>query len=463
MFDRLFNPNSVAIVGASSNPEKIGYAVIKNMVESGFSGSIFPVNLNAATILKLKAYRTLKSIGMSPDIVIIAVPSAAVPEEIRNCVELKVPYAVIIPGGFSETGSEGQKLENEIRRIIAGSATRVIGPNTVGVYFPHSKVNTALTPPDRVSFPPAGSIAFVSQSGALGLLTMDSISEYGVGISAFVSLGNKLDVNEIEMLKYFSEDGNTKSIALYLEDIDQGREFYSVARNVNAIKPIVVLKSGRSEASAKAASLHTGAMASDDRVIDGMLKQGGITRAYNETELLDYARTLAYGKPFPGRNIAVITTAGGVGVITTDLISSRINGVGLSMATISRDAEERIKVEIVSFGSAKNPIDLTADGSIRAYEKVLEILMKEESVDAIVAYALPQTPKMNLEIVDAIARHVNDGKTVVVGAIGSLLAKELIVEFERRKIPAFPSIDRAVKSLKVLHDYGKYLHERGRT
>ncbi len=461
LFEKFFNPEAVAVVGASNNPVKIGYAIMRNLISSGYAGKIYPVNRNPGDILGIHSYQSLTDINRSVDLAVITVPAASVFDEVKECVSLKVPYVIIIPGGFSETGESGREVEKSIKNLIKGSHTRLIGPNTVGVYFPHTKLNTALTPPERVSFPVAGDIAFISQSGALGLLTMDSISEYGIGISAFVNIGNKIDVDENEFLEYFNQDARTKAIAIYLESMDNGRRFYELLRAINRVKPTVVLKSGRTEASAKAASLHTGALASNDRIVDGMLRQAGAARAYNEVELLDYSRVLAYSKPFAGERIAVVTTAGGVGVITSDYVSSRSHGIGLHMATLSEDTKAEIRKQIVSFGSAENPVDLTADGDIPSYEKVLGLLQKDRGVDAIIAYALPQTPKMNMEVVEVISRLSAADKPILVGVIGSKLGKELLVEFERARIPAFPSIERVVKSLKVLHERGIYLKSRG--
>lgn len=461
MFEKLFNPASVAIVGASQNPVKIGYAIMKNLISSGYNGKIYPVNRNPGDILGIHSFQSLSEIDGMVDLVVIAVPASSVVSEVEECVKMEIPYVVIIPGGFSETGDTGKKVEEEIKIMIKGSKTRIIGPNTVGVYFPHTRLNTALTPPDRVSFPKAGDIAFVSQSGALGLLTMDSISEFGIGISAFVNIGNRIDIDENELLEYFSEDPKTKAIALYLESIEKGRKFYELLRRINRIKPIVMLKSGRTEASAKAASLHTGALASNDKIVDGMVRQAGVTRAYDEIELLDYSRVLAYSKPFSGNRIAVVTTAGGVGVITSDYISSVRHGIGLQMASLSPDTKAEIRREIVSFGSVENPVDLTADGDISSYRNVLSALDRDDNVDAIIAYALPQTPKMGTGIVEAISKGSATHKPIVVGVIGSKLGKELLIEFEREKIPAYPSIERVVKSLRALHDYGKYFDSRG--
>lgn len=460
LFDSLFNPNSVAVIGASSDETKIGNVVMRNLIEAGFEGNIYPVNPRYDEILGLKSYPSLSSIGDEIDIAVITLPAKYTLEIVKECIENKVKFVIEIAGGFSETGDEGRELQKELEKLIRHSGMRVIGPNTVGVYFPHSKVNTALTPPERVEFPPKGDVAFISQSGALGLLTMDAISEYKMGISAFVNLGNRIDVNEEELLDYFLEDKSTRSIVIYLESIPDGKKFYDKLKKVNYEKPVVILKAGRTVESAKAASLHTGAMATNDNVLSGALKQAGVVRAYNETELLDFGKALAYQRPITGKNIAVITTAGGVGVITADYISSNETGPRLNLAPLSDDVKSLIKNYIVPFGSSENPIDITADGSIKDYENVLGVLSKEKTVDAIIAYALPQTPKMDVSLVEVI-EHFSGKKPIVVGVIGFKMAKQMLVELEKRKIPAYPSIYRTVKATKVLYAYGSYLKRRG--
>jgi acyl-CoA synthetase (NDP forming) len=456
VFDKLVNAKSVAVVGASENPMKIGYAIMKNLVEGQYNGEIYPVNKSAKTILNLQSYSSLSDIGKAVDLCVIAVPASLSVDVVREAIKCNIPFIVLIPGGFSEIGEEGKQLEEKIMSIIKNSGTRVIGPNTVGIYFPHSNLNTALTPPDRVSFPKPGSISFISQSGALGLLTMDSISELGIGISAFINLGNRIDVDEIELIKYFKNDPKTKSIAIYLESVHNGREFYETLKEVNRVKPIVVLKSGRTASSARAASLHTGAMGTDDRIFQGMLRQAGVARAYNEVELIDYARVLSYSPLPDGKNVAIVTTAGGVGVITSDYISATEHGMGLNMASLSSDTKDKIKGSIISFGSAENPVDLTADGSIEAYDSVLSALQEDDNVNIIVSYALPQTPKMNMGIVDVISKYSHAKKPVIVGVIGSKLGTDLIREFEKRQIPAFPSIERVVNSVRALYDYSLF-------
>ena len=456
MFDDLFSPASIAIIGASMDENKIGNVILRNLVSSGFSGRIYPVNPSYSAIMDLKCYPSVKDIGDPTSIAVIVLPAHVVPQTVEDCISAGVKFLIIISGGFAETGLEGEKLSDRILSLIRNSGTRLIGPNTVGLYLPYSNINTTLTSYSRVSFPPPGNIGFISQSGALGLLTMDAISEYGIGISAFINLGNRLDVDETEFLDFFESDSRTGSVAIYMESVADGRSFYERIRRFNSRKPLVILKAGRTEQSAMAASLHTGAMASNDSIFNGMLSQAGSVRAYDETELIDYARVLAYSKQMTGNRIAVLTTAGGVGVISTDYISDSRSIKPLQMARLSENTKDQIRKVIVPYGSAQNPIDLTADGSVNDYDRVLEILMRDDDVDAVLVYALPQTPKMDIGVVDVVEKHVKAGKPIVVGVLGYKIAKQLLVEFERRKIPAYPSVHRSVKSLGALYEYSVF-------
>ena len=456
MFDDLFSPASIAIIGASMDENKIGNVILRNLVSSGFSGRVYPVNPSYSEIMDLKCYPSVKEIGDPTSIAVIVLPAHVVPQTVEDCISAGVKFLIIISGGFAETGLEGEKLSDRILSLIRNSGTRLIGPNTVGLYLPYSNINTTLTSYSRVSFPPPGNIGFISQSGALGLLTMDAISEYGIGISAFINLGNRLDVDETEFLDFFESDSRTGSVAIYMESVADGRSFYERIRRFNSRKPLVILKAGRTEQSAMAASLHTGAMASNDSIFNGMLSQAGSVRAYDETELIDYARVLAYSKQMTGNRIAVLTTAGGVGVISTDYISDSRSIKPLQMARLSENTKDQIRKVIVPYGSAQNPIDLTADGSVSDYDRVLEILMRDDDVDAVLVYALPQTPKMDIGVVDVVEKHIKAGKPIVVGVLGYKIAKQLLVEFERRKIPAYPSVHRSVKSLGALYEYSVF-------
>lgn len=461
MFESLRNPGTVAVVGASPDKRKIGNAVLENLVNTGFKGKIFPVNPSCTEIFGLKCYASLDQLEKGIDLVIVALPAKTSVEVLDQCVKNSSKFVIIVAGGFSELGSEGKKLEEQIKVKIKGSNTRVIGPNTVGLLFPHSELNTALTPSDRLFYPGKGEVAFISQSGALGLLVMDAITEFDMGVSGFVNIGNRSDVTEVDLIEMFSEDPFTKSIVLYLESISDGEKFYETVKRISPRKPIVVLKTGRSSEASKAAAFHTGALASDDRVLDGVLKQAGVVRAFDEMELLDYGKVLAYQPPLKGNRIAVVTTAGGVGVVTTDIMTGSTSGIELKMAKLSEDEQRELRKYVLPIASVSNPIDLTADGSNESYDTILDVLSKSENVDGIIAYALPQTPKIDLGIVKSLKR-ASQNKPLVAGVIGNRLAKEVLKELESARIPAYPTIRRTVSATNALYEYGKYrsrLHE----
>ncbi len=457
MFDKLISPDSIAVVGASSHPNKIGYVVLENLKNNGYGGRIYPVNPKGGQILGFKVYPSINDVPEKVDLSVITLP-AEVTVKIFEDVAKKSKFIIPIAGGFGETGKEGKERERKILEIARKYNARIIGPNTVGIYIPSTGVNTALVVPERSRFPDDGDIAFITQSGALGLLTMDSVSMYNVGFSSFINLGNRVDVNENELLQYFGEDEKSKVIIMYIESFANGREFMRIAKNVSRKKPIVVLKAGRTKRGGKAASLHTGALGGSDAVADGAFKQCGVIRAYDEIELVDYARALAYGKPIEGDRIAVVTSAGGVGVVTTDYIESEVRGIGMKMAELSDEIKRRIREEVVPFASVENPVDMTAQASDDDYDGVLAALNDDPNVDAILVYALFQTPLISEKLVDIITKWHREGdKPIVVGTIGSEFALRMMRKFEDNKVPVYPSIERSVKALRVLRDRAKLL------
>jgi len=461
MFDKLISPESIAVVGASSHPNKIGYVVLENLKNNGYRGRIYPVNPKGGEILGFKVYPSINDVPERVDLSIITLP-AEVTVKVFEDVAKKSKFIIPIAGGFGETGKEGKERERKILEIARKYNARIIGPNTVGIYVPSTGVNTALVVPERSRFPRDGDIAFITQSGALGLLTMDSVSMYNVGFSSFINLGNRVDVNENELLQYFGEDGKSKVVIMYIESFANGREFMRIARNVSRKKPIVVLKAGRTKRGSRAASLHTGALGGSDAVADGAFRQCGVIRAYDEIELVDYARALAYGKPIKGDRIAVVTSAGGVGVVTTDYIESEVRGIGMKMAELSEEVKREIREEVVPFASVENPVDMTAQASDDDYDGVLAALNKDPNVDAILVYALFQTPLISEKLVDIITKwHRKGDKPIVVGTIGSEFALRMMRKFEENKVPVYPSIERSVKALRVLRDRAKLLEYLG--
>jgi acyl-CoA synthetase (NDP forming) len=459
MLSELFNPRSIAVIGASPDENKMGNVILKNLISEKYEGEIYPINPKISEILGLKCYKNLGEINKKVDLAVIALRAEAVPESIKECVDFGVKFIIPIAGGFSETGKEGELREKKIKEYLKKGSSRVIGPNTVGIYIPGSKVNTALTTPDKITYPKDGSLAFITQSGALGLLTMDSFADFNVGFSAFVNLGNRIDIDENELLTYFSTDQKTKAILFYIETFKNGRAFTELARDVITKKPVVVLKAGRTNQGAKAASLHTGALGGDDRIIDGIFKQSGIIRAYSETELIDYGRALAYQTPLLGDRLAILTTAGGAGVVSTDYVTATVNGIGLKMAELKQETKQQIKSIIAPFASAENPIDLTASGGDQQYNGILKLLNKDDTVDGIIVYALFQTKYITENIIEIIRENI-EFKPIIVGVIGGEYSRAMLRKFEDCNIPTYPNIERTVKAMKVLYIRGNYLTRR---
>ena len=457
-----FDPKSIAVIGVSRNPNKVGSIIFKHLTESGLK--LYPINPKMNEFMGYKSYPNIKEVPDEIDLAIIAVPAPAVSQVLKDCVDKGVKAVVVISAGFGETGEEGKRLEEALKEIIKGTGTRVIGPNCLGIYVPGKKLDALFTVREKSPRPPDGSFAYISQSGAAGVAFMDYAAHYGVGISAFVSIGNKMDVSEVELLEYFGDDEKTKAIALYLESIKDGRKFFEVAKEVSKKKPIVVLKGGRTSRGATAAALHTGSLAGSDAVVNGAFKQAGIIRAYDEEEIIDFARVLAYQKPMKGPNVVVVTSGGGYGVIATDYIESQYGdrGVGLKMADLTQETKETLREILVPYASVNNPVDMTADVTDEQYDKTLEIVNKDPNVDGILCLALFQTPFVTEKLVDIVEKWSKKGeKPMVVVSIGGTYTQNMIKEMEKRQIAVYPSIWRGVKALRTLYERGKYLKRVG--
>jgi len=462
--DAFFAPRTVAVVGASRDPTKIGHLVLQYLLES--EARVFPVNPSASEILGQPCYPDLASIPAEVDLAVLAVPAPATVTMVRECVKKGVRAIIAQASGFGETGEEGRRLEREIKEILAaapgGRRPRLLGPNTLGVYVPARRLDTTFTVRERSPRPGPGDIAFISQSGATAVCIMEAAASMGVGLSAFVGIGNKLDVDENELLDYFAADPSTRAIAMYLESFSDGRGFLERCRRITPRKPVVVLKAGRSASGAKAAALHTGSLAGSDRVVEGALRQVGACRAYDEEELVDLARALGHGRPLAGKRVAVLTTAGGLGVILTDLLESPDRGAGLELATISEQGKARLRSLLVPFASVHNPIDLTANASNEHYAASLEVLEAEEGVDAILCVMQFQSPYVD----DRLARTIVDWfhcgpKPMVVVSIGGELSQRGLRQVVEAGVPAYPSLWRAARALAALYERGRYLARCG--
>jgi len=316
--EALFRPKSIAVIGASEKPGKIGHAIMRNLVEYGYEGKIYPVNIKGVEIRVgnrvFKSYRSILDVPDEVDMAIIVVPAKFVPGVVEEAGKKGVKVLPIISSGFGELGPEGKKVEEQLVKTARKYGMRILGPNIFGVVYTPEKLNATFGPTDVLP----GPLALISQSGALGIALMGWTILEKVGLSAVVSVGNKSDIDDADLLEFFKEDENTKAILIYMEGVKDGRRFLEVAKQVSKVKPIVVIKAGRSERGAKAAASHTGSLAGSDKIYDAAFKQAGIIRAYTIGEAFDYARTLSNLPEPGGENLVIITNGGGIGVMATD-------------------------------------------------------------------------------------------------------------------------------------------------
>jgi acetyl coenzyme A synthetase (ADP forming)-like protein len=451
-----FKPKTVAVIGVSRQPRKFGHVIFKNFKDSEFKGKVFPVNPKAEAILGTKAYASVNEIPDEVDLAVIAVPAAVVPSVIDECLSKGVKAAVIISGGFKEIGDEGAKLEQEIQTKIKGKTLRLIGPNCIGVFDPTSHVDTLFLPTYKLRRPKRGSIAFISQSGAFGSAVLDWAASQEIGISKFISIGNKADVDEVDLLNYLSEDPLTKCITLYVESIDQGRKFLEAASKVLCRKPIVVLKGGVTKAGARAAMSHTGSLAGSAKIYEGAFKGAGVIQALTVDELFDYARALAY-QPVPKENgLAIVTNGGGFGVISSDEASRQ----GLNLSDFSQSTIVTVKASLPDYALPHNPLDLVGDADVQRYRVALDAVSADASVGIILVIVLLQTSFIESDVVDAISEaNVASGKPIIVCTIGGDFTQILGKMLEDDRIPSYPTPERAVKAISALIRYGKILSD----
>ncbi|MBS7643119.1 CoA-binding protein [Candidatus Bathyarchaeota archaeon] len=450
-----FQPKSVAIIGASRNPTKSGYVVLENFVKFGYEGRVYPINPEADEILGVKAYPNVKDVPDEIDLAVIVLSAPAVPQVMRDCAEKHVKCAVIISGGFGEVGEEGMKREREVKEIIQKSGIRVIGPNCMGVVDTSTMVNTMFLPAKHFSKPERGNIGFISQSGAFGLTMIDYLASEGIGISKFASYGNKIDVSESELLEYFSQDPETKVILMYVEAIDNGQKFIEVAKKVTKLKPVVALKAGRTAAGSKAVISHTGALSGAYTIYKGAFSQAGIIHADNVQELVDIGKAFSYQPYAKGNRIAIITGGGGYGVIASDSCET----LGLQVANLEDKTIENMRMSFPPHYVVKNPVDLTGDASEGDYKTALALTLEDKNVDGVIMIILFQVPRLEETIVDAISETTSrlHDKPVIVSSIGGEYTKKMVRKLEARKIPVYPTPERAVRAMAALVEYGTYV------
>ena len=472
-----FEPRSVAVVGASRKVTKAGHIIFKNFVDNKrrgvFKGELYPVNPHEQTILGYKCYPSITEIDEEIELVVIVVPAEVVPKVMKESAAKGVKAAVIISAGFGEVGNH--ELEEKVKVIAKNAGIRVLGPNCLGVYDSHTGVDMLFLPETKTIItgdkvvatprPMSGHITIVTQSGAFGAAALDYLTGKQLGISKFVSFGNKCDVDESEMLSYLLHDDTTRVILLYAESIDAGRKFMEVARKVTMKKPVVALKSGKTKAGARAAMSHTGAIAGSDEIYDSVFTQVGIMRARDMEEFFDMGKALAFQPPATGKNVAVITDAGGPGIMAVDECVSR----GLNVQKFSKETNQKFEElkregKIPLFATNLNPVDLTGSATSKMFEYGTKILLEDPEVHGIIVLGLHHLPALQEDFIDRVANlSKNYTKPMVACDIGETeMALYIRSRFDKFGIPAYFSPEDAARAMVALVNYGIYLRKCGR-
>ena len=448
MLDALFNPRSIAVIGASQDPKKVGHAVLYNLLRHHFGGRLCPINPSGGEILGLKAYPAVSAIGDSDntDLAVIAVPARIVPGSLRECAAAGIKAAVILSAGFKEAGKEGNRLEEEIRTISKEQAIRLLGPNCLGLINTANSMNSTFA----ADMLPRGSIAFFSQSGAMGIAIMDWAIGNEIGFSKFISLGNKADLSEIDFIEYFMNDPDTDLILGYLEDVVDGKRFMEVAKKATKVKPVILLKSGGTEAGARAASSHTGALAGSDIAFDAAFRQTGIMRAQGVQDLFDTALAFAEGKIPAGNGLLVITNAGGPGIIAADTAER----LGIKLPFMTRESIASMALNLPPNATVFNPVDVIGDATAERFATVLEQAARDPNVNGILVILTPQAMTDTENTADVIiATSRTTDKPIIASFMGEARVRTAVKKLKDAKIPNFSYPELAVKAFKRLSDH----------
>ena len=462
--DFLFYPRSVAVIGASHVPGKVGNAIMRS-ITLRFSGKVYAVNVKGGEIevngRKFKVYRSIKEVPDEVDVAVIAVPAKFVPNVIDECGEKGVKGAIVISAGFKEAGRAD--LEEELVKRARKWGIRVVGPNCLGVTNLENGFDCNFNPPERQARPPFGKVAFMSQSGAFGAAILDWAARERIGMSKFISLGNMADLDESDFMEYLGEDEKTGVITGYIEGVKDGRKFFETAKRVTLKKPVVILKSGRTEAGAKAAASHTGSLAGSYAIYRAAFAQTGVLEATTMRQLFNYAKALAMQKPAKGDRVAIVTNGGGAGVMMSDGLLER----GLKMAELSdetiRKFEDDIKAgKLPAHMAYRNPIDVIGDAPSSRYEIAMRYALEDPNVDILVVIALFQSPALDEGIIDAMERMKAYGKPIVFVAPGGDFPHKMARNIELRGIPVYETTEDAVDAVYALVKYGQWLKENGK-
>ena len=447
---KLFEPRSIAIIGASTNPNKVGYKILNNIVSVGFLGKIYPINPGAEEILGQKVYSSLEEIPGEVDMASIVLPAKLVFEALKACAKKNIKVVTIISSGFSEVGNLEE--ERKIHSFAIEHGIRILGPNIFGHYSAKVSLNATFGPTNI----PNGNVAIITQSGALGVAMIGKTAVQNIGLSSIISVGNKSDIDEADLVEYLVEQDDTKSILMYIEGIQKGERLVKVLKEATKKKPIIVIKSGRSKRGAIAAASHTGSLAGADEIFDAIMRQCGVLRAENIQQALDWCKYLSTAPIPTGENTVIITNGGGVGVLTTDACEKyniRLFEDTQYLNTLFSDVTH-------GFGSTKNPIDLTGEASSAEYEHALNVALKDKQIKSVLALFC-ETAMIDAESLTSMIRAIykkyeKNKKPIIFSIFGGEMTERVITELSKENIPVFRDVYDAVSCLGV--SYTQFRH-----
>lgn len=444
--EQFFNPKSIAVIGASDKPDSIGHTLVQNLIDGGYDGEILPVNPHLEEVHGLKAYRAITDAPPFTDLAIVAVPIAMTPEVVRQCVRAGTRGVIIIAAGGRELGEEGRLIEEQISGAFEGSGLRIIGPNCLGVIRPARKLNASFIP----GMPAHGIIGFISQSGAIGTASLDRAAMGNVGFSHFISIGSMLDVDFGDMIDYLGNDGNVKAILIYMENLTNTRKFMSAARAVSRIKPIIVLKAGKSEAGARAATTHIGAMVGEDAVYDAAFKRAGIVRVPTLARLFDCSELMAKQPRPAGSRLAIITNGGGPGIMAADTLAE----YNLEPAPIPDDIMAQLDEILPPHWSRNNPIDILGNATLERFTRAMEICLASREFDGVLIIMVSEPHIRPEEVAEALAGLVKRKRFPVfaswMGGSRMAAANDIL---NRANIPTYETPERAVRAFLYMVEY----------
>lgn len=453
--DCILRPKSVAVIGASSSKGALGREIFDKLLKTGFNGPVYPVNPTAQYVHSVKAYSCLSDIPDKVDLAVIVIPKQFVLEVVKECAECGVKGVVVITAGFKETGEKGAAVEREIVDVIKKNNMRMVGPNCMGVInmTPDIRLDTSFAP----TVPDSGNVAMASQSGALGQTILEHAHELNLGVSMFVSIGNKADVSGNDLLEYWGDDPSVDVILMYLESFGNPRRFIKLTKDISRKKPIIVVKSGRTASGAKAASSHTGALSGADVAYDTLFKQYGVIRADTINQMFDYALGFAH-VPLPkGNRVAIITNAGGPGIMAADACDS----AGLQVTQLSPTTKAKLIEKLVSEASLENPVDLLAGARPEDFQCALQAILCDENVDAvIVIFVAPiiTDPQQVAAKISSVACQFD--KPVLGCFMGVKGVATGVEELHRHGIPAYPFPELTVRTLAAMYAYSNWVKRR---